>query len=559
MRTKDRSAMQELIQQAKNKYNDRFDYTKVSGQLDALQTIICRKHGNFRQRMASHVRMARCVACNKENASKLIRTSADFAERATGVHGNRYDYTATKFVNFATKVEIGCRVPGHLPFWQSPGNHLKGNKCPTCTGRNIDTAEFIRRSRESHPNEVYDYSKAVYTKSTDKIIIGCPTHGLFTPMAAHHMQGIGCPKCKNCGKQPKTTAEFIEQARRVHTHNLYDYSDTVYTTSSSLVSIKCRLHGIFDQTASNHTRGARCPACGFEARLNKQRLTTETFIERAKKLHPNNEFDYSEVNYINHKCKVLIKHHKCGLTIEQSPRQHLYRGCPVCRPMEAHMRQRDTTESFVEKSKKVHGETYLYDCTIYNGNGNNLDVRCRKHGIFNIRANGHLNGNGCSNCKYKTESKLLEWLQIEFDPSNVQSQISFVGCKNYSSSRKYRYDFRVGNSIIELDGKQHFKQVSSWDSPEKTLATDTRKAYLATNPNGLNLNLIRIYQPWVAANSNNWQEQLYRAIVSHEHLRGQVIYIGGDVYDKHRDAYDAAINSYMSDSTTSSSDGNDTE
>ena len=42
----------------------------------------------------------------------------------------------------------------------------------------MDTSEFIERANKIH-NYKYDYSKTVYTKSKENIVIICPKHGEF--------------------------------------------------------------------------------------------------------------------------------------------------------------------------------------------------------------------------------------------------------------------------------------------------------------------------------------------------------------------------------------------
>jgi len=66
-------------------------------------------------------------------------TSKEFIERAKRVHGDKYDYSKTEYVNAKTKVCIIC--PKHGEFWQLPHSHLSGSGCPICNR--------IKRSLES--------------------------------------------------------------------------------------------------------------------------------------------------------------------------------------------------------------------------------------------------------------------------------------------------------------------------------------------------------------------------------------------------------------------------
>lgn len=59
-------------------------------------------------------------------------TTEDFISRAMIVHGDKYDYSKTIYVNAKEKVTIVCKKHG-VEFYQSPTNHLQGkvgcNKC----------------------------------------------------------------------------------------------------------------------------------------------------------------------------------------------------------------------------------------------------------------------------------------------------------------------------------------------------------------------------------------------------------------------------------------------
>lgn len=124
-----------------------------------------------------------------------IRTQADFIERATEIHGNKYDYSRVVYVKSSEKVKIVC--PIHGEFEQTPNKHLAGQGCSQC-GRvrtKLGHDEFISRAKAVHGNR-YDYSKVQYERVDKKVIIICPDHGEFlqTPRA-HVVHQQNCPKC----------------------------------------------------------------------------------------------------------------------------------------------------------------------------------------------------------------------------------------------------------------------------------------------------------------------------------------------------------------------------
>ncbi len=56
-----------------------------------------------------------------------------FIKKAKNVHGDKYDYSKVEYINSQTKVCIVC--PEHGEFWQTPANHIRGNRCPMCSNK----------------------------------------------------------------------------------------------------------------------------------------------------------------------------------------------------------------------------------------------------------------------------------------------------------------------------------------------------------------------------------------------------------------------------------------
>lgn len=128
----------------------------------------------------------------------------------------------------------------------------------------IKTQWFIETAQEVHGNK-YDYSKSVYTKSMQKLIIICPDHGEFTQTPNNHISSKnGCPSCGkliNHDKLRKPLEKVLQDFNSVH-GQLYDYSQVSYINDRTNVDIKCSIHGIFQQSPDNHFRGRQgCPKC----------------------------------------------------------------------------------------------------------------------------------------------------------------------------------------------------------------------------------------------------------------------------------------------------------
>jgi very-short-patch-repair endonuclease len=382
------------------------------------------------------------------------KTTDEFIKKAKEKHGNKYDYSLVKYQGNKTKVKIICSK--HGIFEQTPNNHLNGNGCLKCAGNiKSTTAEFIKKAKEKHGNK-YDYSRVEYINAKTKVKIICSEHGIFEQQPTHHTQGKGCPKC--VGKN-KTTEEFIQEAKTIH-GNKYDYSKVDYQKSYEKVKIICFQHGEFEQRSIEHLRGTGCPKCAGNIKLTKSE-----FITKAKGIH-GNQYDYSQVEYVNidRKVKILCKKH--GL-FEQTPSNHLNgKGCLKCAG------KNKTTADFIKEAKEIHGNKYDYSKVEYIKSNQKVKIICQKHGLFEQAPSNHLQGNGCPKCNFsKGEQKIEAYLNEKNINFESQKRFDKLKHKSYLLYDFYLPDF---NLLIEYDGIQHVKPVDQFGGEKGFKQTQKR-------------------------------------------------------------------------------------
>lgn len=259
----------DFINKAKEIHGNKYDYSKVEYKnCDTKVCIICPIHGEFWQTPYNHIKNKQnCPLCSRKKNNDCLRlTLSDFLVKAKNVHGDCYDYSKVKYSNSQTKICIVCQEHGE--FWQTPANHLRGQGCPICRytkSRNTlkkDVNNFIQEANEVHKGK-YDYTSVVYKNNHTKVNIICPIHGIFSQTPYNHLQGQGCPHCRNIRiskSKTSNTCEFIYKAKQVH-GNKYDYSKTSYITKDKRVCIICPTHGEFWQTPHVHLRGGGCQQC----------------------------------------------------------------------------------------------------------------------------------------------------------------------------------------------------------------------------------------------------------------------------------------------------------
>lgn len=149
--------------------------------------------------------------------------------------------------------------------------------------------------------------------------------------------------------------------------------------------------------------------------------------------------------------------------------------------------------------------------------------KCNKE--FNISPNKVNAGKWCPFCKNKTEALMYAFLLSLY---KTKRESNFDWCK-----KKYflPFDFLLldKNIIIELDGRQHFQQVSNWFIPEEILKTDIYKMKSAIENN---YTIIRIQQELVFCDKIDWKNILQNYIEK-EYVEPVIIFIGDNRYEKH--------------------------
>ena len=400
-----------FIERSIQKHGNLFDYSKVVYRSTSSKVeIICKKHGSFFQSPYNHMSGQKCPSCS----GRPIYTTKTFIENSKKIHGNKYDYSKSKYISSKIKVIIRCPIHGN--FEQSPNSHFRGNGCQECYNKKRGdslrhtTESFIKKSKKVHGNK-YDYTKVDYTNTKKKVTIICLEHGEFTQSPSQHLIGQGCLRCSN--HPVFDTTSFIEDSIKIH-GDKYDYSKVKYVNTKTKVKIICRIHGEFEQTPNNHLRGQGCGVCGIINTGLLQRSNTEQFIKDSIIIH-GNQYDYSKVDYVKNNLKVKIICPKHGV-FKQTPNGHLNgSGCVECGHEKVSRDIRLPFETFLTRSKRVHGKTYDYDEETYTLYTEKMRIICPVHGEFYQTPHSHISmSTGCRKCGYIKGSEKTKLTQEEF-------------------------------------------------------------------------------------------------------------------------------------------------
>lgn len=346
-------------------------------------------------------------------------------------------------------------------------------------GQRLSKAEIVERCRLTHGDK-YDYSEFLkedfeYKNLGQKIPFIChetnikgKEHGIFW-MDLYHFarRGQGCPICAIKRRSEKISKilkgrhedndKWVSECNEKHCSK-YDYSlvDLGNRNSDGKVPIIChelddngKEHGIFWQRPNQHKFGKGCPKCRY--------LTNDEIIKRAKKIHGENTFDYSLLNYEGKDKKVDIKCNTCGNIFKTLPHNLLSgRGCPYCHRTRQNEVFKMPQDEVIKRINNVFNGKYDTSKVEYVNRNIPIKLICPIHGEFEQKSEMLFKGHGCKLCG---QSALENEIQVFLDKNGIESEYEkkFKWLGTFQSLDFYLPQYNVA---IECQGIQHFKPTS---------------------------------------------------------------------------------------------------
>jgi hypothetical protein len=123
-------------------------------------------------------------------------------------------------------------------------------------------------------------------------------------------------------------------------------------------------------------------------------LKSQEVISKFGKIH-GDRYDYSEVEYITAKTKVVVICRTHGEFLI-TPNNHLSGGnCPKCSGRG--FSNQEAIQRFIASAISIHGDRYDY--SLVESTKGNISIRCKTHGIFLQSKTVHItNKSGCPQC-----------------------------------------------------------------------------------------------------------------------------------------------------------------
>lgn len=155
-------------------------------------------------------------------------TQNEFIEKCKNVHGDRFDYSKTTYINYRNKIIITCRKHGDVSI--TPDNHLRQKQgCFNCF---LDKHRLVELSPDRMEklkiihNNKYSYNDLTINKGF--INITCPNHGVYSQYLYFHEYGHGCPECNSSSRGEDMIKSYLDNNEIKYTRN-HQFEDCIRT------------------------------------------------------------------------------------------------------------------------------------------------------------------------------------------------------------------------------------------------------------------------------------------------------------------------------------------
>lgn len=245
-------------------------------------------------------------------------TTEEFVARVKLVpkhQGKNYEYSQTKYVDFATKVEIVC--PTHGPFWQIPHAHMRGSGCPACGGARLTNKSVDDKLCGRNIERVGEIAGAHYKTTWRCLAADCGHEWDTAP--TNILSGSGCPKCSNHIKLTNLSVDT-----RIIGRSLIRVGDI--NGNSKKVLWRCLVAECSHEwkaVPASILIGYGCPKCANNAKLTNEYVDKRIIFRNISRLE--------DVSRSQHKIKWKCLAESCQHEWYAVPNKILVgRGCPAC-------------------------------------------------------------------------------------------------------------------------------------------------------------------------------------------------------------------------------------
>ena len=289
-------------------------------------------------------------------------TKEEFHQKLIEKYGNKFDDSKFDFQGTKIKGLLKCKLCGK-EMMVKPNDLFSTVNYHVCgfDNKKTDSETYLQKANFVH-NNFFTYPDLKLPDGLrSEITIRCPYHGDFNLIASYHLNGGGCPKCKDEGieheiaklpQRNKSTRKLTDEEVRKRIGGRYGTEKMRYVNNATPIILTCPIHGDFEILPLHLFQGQGCRKCA-----RNEPKTTESFIEEAKIARNDIDYNYEHVEYNGYHVPVLITCPRHG-DFPMTPANFLHgrQSCPLCKPnkMQDSVRKalKDKDIAFIEQCRR---------------------------------------------------------------------------------------------------------------------------------------------------------------------------------------------------------------
>ena len=191
-----------------------------------------------------------------------------FINKAKGLHGDKYDYSSSLYINATKNIQISC-IKHKTTFYQTSNNHFKSKfPCEDCKSEHLRSISsdgidgFIEKMISKHGN-VFNYNNTNYLNAKTKIVITCKKCSNTIESEPYTLiNGKGCPHCYKSNQRTLFCKEKLLEINRYIKKLGGDCLSTEYKNNEENLEFKCKKGHIFHESWSDVKHSMRwCKEC----------------------------------------------------------------------------------------------------------------------------------------------------------------------------------------------------------------------------------------------------------------------------------------------------------
>lgn len=189
-------------------------------------------------------------------------------------------------------------------------------------------------------------------------------------------------------------------------------------------------------------------------------LTTELIIQKIANKH-GNEYDYSEVEYVNYKTEVIVKCKKHGRFLK-TPKSILDNNTSsICRKCWQES-LRVPKEVILKRLNEIHKGNLQFDMSNYVDRYSKIPVTCKEHGKSIASAESLLRGGGCYQCGLTLNK--VGWEHTRWEAGGNKSRF-FEGFKVYliKCFNNDEIFYKIGKTYTNVSNRFNKKFPYNWE------------------------------------------------------------------------------------------------